>query len=161
MNRKAGPRTLVIGYGNPARGDDGLGPAVAEAIGKLDIAGITVDADYQLNVEDSSTIAGYDVVVFADASVNCDEPFSFYPLVPQAVTGIDSHHIEPGEVLGLARELFNAGTEGYVLAIRGYSFSMFTEMMTKKALENMDRALHFLVPALQSGFFHQAAQDHM
>jgi hydrogenase maturation protease len=30
------PRVLVIGYGNPGRQDDGLGPAAAAEIEKLD-----------------------------------------------------------------------------------------------------------------------------
>ena len=37
-------KALVIGYGNPGRLDDGLGPALAEAVEKLDLPGlITLD----------------------------------------------------------------------------------------------------------------------
>ena len=43
------PRVLVIGYGNPARGDDGLGPgAGGEARAPGDSPGVTVEIDYQL-----------------------------------------------------------------------------------------------------------------
>jgi DNA-binding response OmpR family regulator len=45
-------RVLVIGYGNPGRLDDGLGPALAETLQRLDLPGVTVDADYQLTAED-------------------------------------------------------------------------------------------------------------
>ena len=52
--RKAPRKVLLIGYGNPGRLDDGLGPALAAAVEKLAIPGVTVDADYQLNVEDAA-----------------------------------------------------------------------------------------------------------
>ena len=53
-------RTLVLGFGNPGRLDDGLGPAVVEALRAYELPGVTMDADYQLRVEDAAEIAGYD-----------------------------------------------------------------------------------------------------
>lgn len=44
-------RILLIGYGNPGRGDDGLGPALAAAIEAMELPGVTVEADYQLMVD--------------------------------------------------------------------------------------------------------------
>ena len=49
-----GNRVLVIGYGNPGRQDDGLGAAVIERLEALGLEGVTVDADYQLNIEDAA-----------------------------------------------------------------------------------------------------------
>ncbi|VGO14536.1 hypothetical protein PDESU_03099 [Pontiella desulfatans] len=62
--------TLVIGYGNPGRLDDGLGPAFAERIQGLGLSGVTVESNYQLNIEDAELVSRYDTVVFADASVD-------------------------------------------------------------------------------------------
>ena len=149
-------KVLIIGYGNPAREDDGLGPAAAEAIEKLNIEGITVDSDYQLTVEDSAAVAEHDVVIFIDASIEGEKPFYFSKATTKSMAGFSTHHIEPEGVMGLAKELFNTGTEAYILGIRGYSFSMFKETMTKKALGNLEKALHFLEPLLQSGSFHNA-----
>jgi len=73
-------KILVIGYGNLGRLDDGLGPAFAERVQALDLSGVTVESNYQLNIEDADLIAQFDVVVFADASVNAEEPFEFMPL---------------------------------------------------------------------------------
>ena len=81
----ASPATvLVIGYGNPGRLDDGLGPALAEALAALELPGVTVEANYQLTVEDAAAVAEHDVVVFADASVNGPEPYSFQPVEPKS-----------------------------------------------------------------------------
>ena len=58
MVERSTPRILLIGYGNPARVDDGLGPALAKAIEQLGLADITVETGYQLQVEDACQVAG-------------------------------------------------------------------------------------------------------
>jgi len=68
---------LVIGYGNPGRLDDGLGPAFADAIAGEPLSGVTVDSNYELTVEDSDAVSRHKVTIFVDASVNGREPFFF------------------------------------------------------------------------------------
>lgn len=151
---------LVIGYGNPAREDDGLGPAVIDRLEQLGIEGVAVDADYQLTVEDAASIAEHEAVVFVDAAVNeavkGDSPFEFYPLEPKHLTAFSTHSVGPEEVLDLACELFSSEAEAYMLAIRGYSFEMYKESPTEKALENLEQAIQFLVPVLKEKSFKQA-----
>ncbi len=146
-------RILLIGYGNPVRGDDGLGPAIAEEVEQLAIDGLTVDADYQLTVEDAASVADHEAVIFVDASVNGDEPFSFTRVNPRRQESFSSHSVSPEGVLSLAEELFQAKSEAYMLAVRGYCFNMFDEEMTAKALENKREAIQFLRSILESGSF--------
>jgi len=152
-----GLKILLIGYGNPGRLDDGLGPTLAEAVDKLAIPGVTVDADYQLTVEDAAEIARYDVVIFADADVSGPEPFSFRKVEPAPAVGFSSHSVQPSAVLGLACELFGAQAEGYLLGIRGYAFNAFGESITEKARANLDAALRFIVHALRESTFRETA----
>ena len=49
-------KILLIGFGNPARADDGLGPALAEEIESKNIPDVTVETDYQLTIEDSTIL---------------------------------------------------------------------------------------------------------
>jgi hydrogenase maturation protease len=62
---------LVIGYGNPLRGDDGIGPAVARAFenagGGRQTRAIVC---HQLTPELAECIAAVDLAVFVDAAVN-------------------------------------------------------------------------------------------
>ena len=44
-------KTLVVGYGNPLRSDDGVGPFLANEIGGLAMEDVTVKTCHQLNVE--------------------------------------------------------------------------------------------------------------
>jgi hydrogenase maturation protease len=137
-------KILLIGFGNPARADDGLGPALAEKIELKNISGVTVEADYQLTIEDSAQVAQHDIVIFADASVNCSEPFSFEPLTAKESGSFSSHSVEPAEVMALAESLFDSKAKGFVLGIRGYKFNSFSEGLTDKAKANLQKAVDFV-----------------
>ena len=55
------PRALLIGYGNPGRGDDGLGPAFAQRIADKKLPGLSVEIDFQLMADHSLTISQHDL----------------------------------------------------------------------------------------------------
>lgn len=153
-----GGDVLVIGYGNPGRMDDGLGPAVIEALDGLALEGVDVDADYQLIVEDAAEVAAHKVVVFADAAEAGPEPFFFRPVEPKGELGFSSHGCEPGQVMALAHELFKADTKGYILGIRGYEFNEFRESLSDRARANLVAATEFLVEVLRGRNFEAAAE---
>ena len=145
-------RILVIGYGNPGRLDDGLGPAFAERIQALAIPGVTTDADYQLNIEDAAELRHYDAVVFADASMDAAEPFTLQPLAPEHTgLGFSSHSVSPAAVLGLADALFGARPHAHLLGIRGHAFDGFGEGLSEQAKINLEAAVKHMEPLLKSG----------
>jgi hydrogenase maturation protease len=148
-------KVLLIGYGNPAREDDGLGPAAAQAIEKLNIDGVSVDSNYQLTVEDAASAARHDVVVFVDAAARGKNPVMFYELEPKRSESFTSHSVAPETILGLTHDLFNAETRGFMLGIRGYSFDMFKEEMTTEASKNLEAAIKFITPLLQTKSFEE------
>jgi len=150
---------LIIGYGNPGRLDDGLGPALADALAESGIPGLTIESNYQLTVEDAAAVAEHDVVVFADASVSGAEPFVFSPLEPESTMSFSSHSVSPGAVLSLARDLFDASTRGYVLGIRGYCFDEFGERLSSRARANLDEALRFLESLLLDKGLHSSTAE--
>lgn len=153
MTEKAAKKVLLFGYGNPGRLDDGLGPAFAEAFEDRDLENVTVDADYQLTVEDAATVAEYDIAIFVDASVNGAEPFFFEKLEPKTSASFSSHSVEAGGILGLAQELFKATTVAYVLGIRGYEFNEFGQRLSDRAKDNLDKAIKFVDTALKKRNF--------
>ena len=136
-------KLLLIGYGNPGRLDDGLGPAFAEAISQESFSNLTVDSNYMLTVEDAHAIAQHDKVIFVDASVDGAEPFFFKRISPKPSLSFTSHHIDPEAVLALGQDLFDAKTQGYVLGIRGYEFDEFGQRLSDQAQNNLMDALDF------------------
>jgi hydrogenase maturation protease len=147
---------LVLGFGNPGRLDDGLGPALAEAVEALGLPGVTAEASYQLTVEDAAEVARHPVVLFADADVAGPEPFWVQRLhagVPPL--SFSSHAVEPQAVVSLAKSLFHAEPDAYVMGIRGYQFNEFGEYLSPKAHENLAAAIAFVHAAIQSGAFQE------
>ena len=134
---------LVIGCGNPARGDDGLAPAFLERLDQLRLPGVETRYQYQLCVEDAMDMTGYGQVVYVDASLDAPPPFNFSPLPDDAEMHLDTHSISPAALTYLARTLFGATAGAYILAIRGYRFDPFTETISEKAMHNLCEAIGF------------------
>ena len=151
---------LLIGFGNPGRLDDGLGPALAEAVEALGIEGVTVEAGYQLDVEDAADVATHKTVVFADADATGPAPFSFRRVEPAEAMPLSfsSHSVQPEALLATARDLFGHAAEAYMLGIRGCAFDAFGESLSERAQDNLAAALAFIEPVLRERSFKEVAQ---
>lgn len=145
MRGKSG---LVLAFGNPVRGDDGIGPAAAEYLENSRLEGITVDCNYQLCLEDAVEVAEHDFTVFIDASLDGEEPFTFTEIEERNDPAVFTHALEPSRILGLANNLFEKKRAGYMLGIRGYDFTMFSEGLTEKAQDNMKKAMDYITAFL-------------
>ena len=143
--------TLILGWGNPGRGDDGLGPAFVQAMSEAGLAGVVTDSDYQLQVEDAAEIARFDRVLFVDADRTGAEPFWLGRLQPESASlAFSTHSVSPEAVLALARDLFQAEPEAWILGIRGYEFDEFEERLSNGAQRNLDAAVSAVEVAMQS-----------
>lgn len=156
--RRTEEKVMVYGYGNPARGDDGLGPAMVAALEQLCLPDITVESGYQLAIEDAVVLSEHDSVIFVDADVSGPEPFRFDRVLPQHQTNFSSHSVAPGTLLALTDELFAKKVQGYVLGIRGYEFNAFLESLSPRAEKNLERALGFLLRALEEREFESCSR---
>jgi len=133
---------------------------LAEAIGQKNLPGVTVDADYQLTVEDAADVAKFDIVIFADAAVSGAEPFWIKRIEPsESGVGFSSHSIDARSVLALAKRLFHGEPEAYLLGMRGYEFNEFEESLSAKAKENLAATIDHLTTALQSGKLEEVRSD--
>jgi len=138
----------VIGFGNPGRRDDGLGPAAIERLRARRLRGVATDADYQLNIEDALAVSRHDTVVFIDAARNLRRPFAFRPVPPASALAAMSHTLSAGAVLALAAELYDRRPKAWILAMRGHRWTI-GEGLSAKAEANLGRALDFLVEFLK------------
>lgn len=158
MNERRGT-VLLLGYGNPGRLDDGLGPALAAQVEYLALPGVTVQSDYQLCLEDAEAAARHDVVIFADAAASGAEPFSFQRVEPSSGLGFSTHSLQPDVVLGLAQQLFGSRTDGYVLGIRGYAFNDYEESLTDQGRANLAAAVAFVRRVCEQASFAEPPRD--
>jgi len=77
------PRILILGYGNPGRGDDALGPELISRLEllKLDASlgsrlELTLLTDFQLQVEHVLDFQHQDLVLLVDAHLTTSPPFA-------------------------------------------------------------------------------------
>jgi hydrogenase maturation protease len=145
-------RVLVYGYGNPGRLDDGLGPALAASLAGCALGDeVTVETNYQLQIEDAALVARHDIVIFADADTACAAPFELRPLAPSNDVAFTTHSLAPAAVLALAHEHFDSRTRGFTLGIRGYEFGDYGESLSPEASRNLGEARQFVLRALRDG----------
>jgi hydrogenase maturation protease len=114
---------LLIGYGNPLRGDDGVGWLLAS---QLTPTGTTrIIAAHQLVPEMAEAVSQASEVLFVDAEVG-PEPgrWSVIPARPEPGQTLSAlgHHLTPGRLLALAQTLYGAAPNGRVLAVAGADF---------------------------------------
>jgi hydrogenase maturation protease len=143
------PRVLVLGYGNPGRQDDGLGPAVAAGSMSLGWPNLTAFDNYQLNIEDAMDVADHDVVWFVDAAKDGPSPFAVRDLSPASSIEFTSHLMRPEAILAIARQCYGATPRAFLLAIRGYEFE-FVEALTPGAVDNLRAALAMLTDRIRA-----------
>jgi hydrogenase maturation protease len=93
--------TLVIGYGNDLRSDDGAGRVVADRIAALDLPGVTTRSLSQLTPELSLEIAGATQVVFVDASIDVAKTTVTPVVADTAEESPWTHHTTPQSLLAM------------------------------------------------------------
>ena len=113
------------------------------------------DVDGQLTVEDAAEVAQYDIVVFADADTAGPEPFWVRQICgdDDECISFSSHSVQPTGVLALAKRLFNAEPQAYLLGIRGYEFNAFGEGLSDRARANLAEAIAYVTDAVRDRRF--------
>jgi hydrogenase maturation protease len=137
------PSLLIFAWGNPSRGDDALGPLFAERIESLfaDDTDLECLTDFQLQVEHALDLQGREAVIFVDASVTGDEPFSIEPLEAREDASFTSHALSPQSVLHVYRELQDEDPPPcWLLGIRGYGFELGAPL-SPEASANLEEAV--------------------
>jgi len=138
---------LLYGYGNPGRKDDGLGPILVDLVEKWiiknEIKNISIDSNYQLNIEDSYTIRDYDIVIFIDASIEEIDDFIITRVEPSDKVNYTMHSASPSFVLNLCNKIYNYTPETYLLHIKGYEFQL-QEGLSENAQRNLESAYEFI-----------------
>ena len=130
---------LIFAYGNPSRGDDALGPLLLERLETLNLPGVELLTDFQLQVEHAIDLQGRERVLFIDASVSSPPPFIFTRLAAAKDRSFTSHAMSPAAVLQACQELYGEAPPAWLLAVRGESFEL-GEPLSAAAEDNLEQA---------------------
>jgi len=142
-------RVVVLGWGNTARGDDGLGPLLLSEIDRLGLGHVETIEDFQLQLEHALDLDGADLALFVDASLAAPAPFAFYETAARRGLTHTSHAMAPEAVLDVhARVLGKQPPPSFVLGIRGESFELGDDL-GDAARAHLAAAAAFLAPLLE------------
>ncbi|HUB66906.1 MAG TPA: hydrogenase maturation protease [Candidatus Methylacidiphilales bacterium] len=127
-------RILVIGYGNPLRGDDGIGrEVVADLAERFTDPEVSILTVHQLTPELSEPIHRSDLVIFVDASSQ-GEPgaWTCKPVTPaMAHTPALGHHFDIANLLAYTQAVFQMCPGALVVSVAAESFTYREELSPK------------------------------
>ena len=122
---------VVFAIGNPSRGDDAIGPLLAERLidylAEHDPSGETIEViiDQQLVVEHVLDLVGRSEALFVDAAARAAEPVSLAALEPAGQAVLMSHSVSPASLLRLFQEhVGSAPPPAELLAVVGDGFEL-------------------------------------
>jgi hydrogenase maturation protease len=131
-------KSLVIGFGNVYRQDDGVAfvliNAVRERLGRppfgmdddgFDDLGHEVDTIvlHQLVPELVDLVAPYDLILFLDAHVGTIDVLIYEEELDACFKSATvSHQLHPCTVLALVEQMHNRAPRGVLISVRGYEF---------------------------------------
>ena len=131
---------LVIGYGNPLRCDDGVGPRVVEAVEELKLPAVRTLVCQQLSPEHAEPISRARTVVFVDAAVDAPTEVQLRKLEPGGTTQLMAHAADPRTMLALARDVFGHVPQAWWLTIPAVKLG-FGDDLSPAARRGFDKAV--------------------
>jgi hydrogenase maturation protease len=145
-------RPLVIGIGNPLRGDDGFGPAVIEALrAEGEEARAKLLSVHQLMPELVDDLERATRVAFIDASTTVGPGEIFDTSVESAPSAARwTHHLDPGSLIALAAETAGVDIEARCIGVGADTFEFgaeLTEAARGRLAEVVERVRDWLAAA--------------
>ncbi|MGA7980693.1 MAG: hydrogenase maturation protease [Chromatiaceae bacterium] len=144
MNGKTPRKTLVIGYGSPIRGDDAIGPLVADRLeAEGTAADVTVVSRHILTADLVPAIAAADLAIFLDAAVDgAAGEVRCRSLEPDAAArSTMAHFLDPRELLAWTHALYGRVPKTYLVSAAGASFDYAGYQLTPVAEAAVDPML--------------------
>jgi hydrogenase maturation protease len=149
----------ILGFGNPGRRDDGLGPIVAGELERLHPGLAVVETAFQPALEQCAGLAASRVVLFIDAARKGPAPFSMTRLQPaearagphpSAGASFTTHLFGPRDLLAVCEASFGARPSAWLFGVRGYHFGV-GEGLSGRARRNARMSVAFLGGLLCKG----------
>ena len=141
--------TLIIGYGNQSRRDDGVGWYVLEQLAALNLPGVELETAHQLEVEAAETISRFDDVIFVDAAIpEAPEAVQRSEVTPHFQSHAVAHYLTPADVLSLCQTLYQRQPRAVLYSIRGRDFNFGTtltpevEVAARRVVEQIVESLN-------------------
>ena len=154
------PPTLIVGYGNTDRQDDGVAwhilLSLSERLGRstpkdwdegLYPTGETPDLLFvlQLTPELAELFAGFKRICFVDAHTGAvPEELHVLEILPQYQKSPFTHHMTASTCLALTQSIYGTLPEAILLSVRGYEFG-FSHDLSPRTAELVQQAVQTIM----------------
>lgn len=151
--------TLIVGYGNADRQDDGISwhilSGIAQRLGRpvppapedgYFPEGQEIDLWFvlQLTPEMSEDFARYQRICFVDAHTgNIESDILLQPVDNSPAASVFTHHMTPAACLALTQTIYHQQPEARLLSVRGFQFE-FTRELSAQSAALVDQAIKML-----------------
>ncbi len=154
---------LVIGFGNPLRGDDSFGMQAVEKL-KHEVTAKEIQfvECQQLTPELAESVSKADLALFVDADMDgvagTIHSRRVLPAKPQRADSL-VHHLDPSALLGLAEALYHRAPEALLMTVTGECFGYGSQLSPEvaKALPGIVEHMKELILERCSGARHAVA----
>lgn len=153
----ARPIVVVIGYGNPQRGDDAIGQTVVAHLQARSMPKVEAYAVPQLTPELSSKLAAADCVIFVDACKLANPDVRVKPLTAcgsepaGSVVPALGHSCDPGSLLALTSSVYGRCPQAWWVEVPasdftvGNALSALAEQGVTQALQEIEGLINAIV----------------
>ena len=128
--KRGSSRLLIIGYGNPLRGDDGVGYQIADQLARLAGDSAKVLTVHQLTPEVTESISGADLVVFIDACFE-GQPGTWTCETIRPDPNLShkfTHYFTPSNLLSYTSTVFGVTPKALLVSVAGGSFDFSNDL---------------------------------
>jgi len=157
--------TLILGYGNPDRGDDGAAWAALSALAchfghpidseQIETGFIPINdslqlwLNLQLMPELAEDLSKFDRAVFVDAHTeDYQEDVRVVEVLPHYQNSPFTHHLTPASCLSICKELYGNCPRSILVSMRGYEFG-FSRQLSPKTSANVEKAVQLILDWLE------------
>ncbi len=146
--------SLIIGYGNTLRSDDGAGYRIAEKIAEWGLENVRSLPCHQLTPELADDISKADTVFFVDAGLPnslTQDDITLTPICPDHPESTINlgHGLNPYALLAMAKSLYNASPDAYLVTVPTEDFN-FGEQMSALTQESVAIILDALLKRIRN-----------
>ena len=158
-------KTIILGFGNPDRGDDGVGWHVLAGVARQFGQTLSFDAldtcafklseqtylwfNLQLIPEVAEELTSYQNAIFIDAhTAEIKEQIKISPIEPEFQNSPFTHHLTAASCLFLTNSLYGKYPESILISIRGYDFG-FSRTLSKKTGKLAEKAIDLIMERLK------------
>lgn len=161
---KENKKTLILGFGNPDRGDDGVAWHILskiarhfnKALSEEQIECCLVELNdrvdmwfnLQLIPEITEQLAQYPQAIFVDAhTTDYEDDFRVVDLKPEFQNSPFTHHLTPSSCLSLTQSIYGKYPSAQLISVKGFSFE-FTNQLSQKTFTLANQAVKLILGML-------------